>query len=58
MRATVFAGVVRGRRVRTTVPGPVVARPFDCAARKIEAECLNRLWVFDSTDVATWSSFV
>lgn len=58
MRAVGLAGVVRGRRVRTTVPDPAAACPLDRVNRQFKVECPNRLWVADFTYVATWGGFV
>ncbi|WP_091972084.1 IS3 family transposase [Methylobacterium gossipiicola] len=58
MRAMGLAGVVRGRRVRTTVPDPAAVCPLDRVNRQFKAECPNRLWVADFTYVATWVGFV
>lgn len=58
MRMMGLAGVVRGRRVRTTVPDPAAACPLDRVNRQFKAECPNRLWVADFTYVATWAGFV
>ncbi len=58
MRAMGLAGVVRGRRVRTTVPDPAADCPLDRVNRQFRAEGPNRLWVADFTYVATWSGFV
>jgi putative transposase len=49
MRMMGLAGVVRGRRVRTTVPDPAAACPLDRVNRQFRAECPNRLWVADFT---------
>src|SRR4051812_704669 len=57
MRAMGLAGVVRGRKVRTTVPDPAAACPLDRVNRQFKAECPNRLWVADFTYVATWAGF-
>ena len=53
-----LAGVVRGRRVRTTVPDPAASCPLDRVNRQFRADCPNRLWVADFTDIATWAGFV
>ncbi|MBP28892.1 IS3 family transposase [Methylobacterium sp.] len=58
MRTMGLAGVVRGRRVRTTVPDPAAACPLDRVNRQFKAACPNRLWVADFTYVATWAGFV
>ena len=51
-------GVVRGRRVRTTIPEPVAARSLDLVQRNFTATRPNQLWVSDFTYVATWRGFV
>ena len=62
MRAEGLAGVVRGRRVRTTVPDLVAERPAerprDLVQRAFRAERPNQLWVADFTYVATWRGMV
>ena len=58
MRVMGLAGVVRGRRVRTTIPDPAAACPLDRVNRQFKAACPNRLWVADFTYVATWRGFV
>jgi putative transposase len=58
MRKEGLAGVVRGRRVRTTVPADVADRPLDRVKREFSAPAPNRLWVADFTYVATWAGFV
>ena len=51
-------GVVRGARVRTTVPDANVACPRDLVQRQFTATRPNELWVSDFTYVATWRGFV
>ncbi|MGH2372208.1 MAG: IS3 family transposase [bacterium] len=51
-------GVVRGRRVRTTIPEPLAERPRDLVQREFRATRPNQLWVSDLTYVATWRGFV
>jgi transposase InsO family protein len=58
MGAMGFHGVVRGRRVRTTVPDALAARPLDLVQRNFTATRPNQLWVSDLTYVATWAGFV
>lgn len=53
-----LAGVVRGRRVRTTVPEPAADRPLDLVQRQFTATKPNELWVADFTFVTTWRGFV
>ena len=50
-------GVVRGRKVRTTMPDPAAICPLD-HGRQFRAPRPNALWVSDFTYVATWSGFV
>ncbi len=58
MTALGLRGVVRGRRVRTTVPDVVAERPRDLVDRQFVATRPNALWVADLTYVATWRGFV
>ena len=51
-------GVVRGRRMRTTLPEEAAERPLDLVARNFAATRPNQLWVSDLTYVATWRGFV
>src|SRR5690606_8613272 len=53
-----FRGLVRGRRVRTTVPEPLAHRPDDLVQRNFTATRPNQLWVSDLTYVPTWRGFV
>jgi putative transposase len=58
MRAEGLRGVVRGRRVRTTIPDVAGERPQDLVQRHFRAERPNQLWVADFTFVATWRGMV
>lgn len=58
MREQGLRGVVRGRRVRTTVPDVVAPRPLDLVQRQFRAMRPNALWVADFTYVATWRGVV
>lgn len=58
MRSEGLRGVVRGKRVFTTVPDETAPRPDDLVERDFSAEAPNRLWVADLTYVRTWSGFV
>ena len=59
MRVLGLAGVVRGKRCRTTIPDEHAAgRPLDRVNRQFSATRPNQLWVADFTFVATWSGFV
>jgi transposase InsO family protein len=51
-------GVVRGRRVRTTIPKAAVERPRDLLQRDFRATRPHQLWVSDLTYVDTWRGFV
>ena len=53
-----LVGVVRGRRVQTTVPDLVASRPADLVRREFTATRPNALWVADFTYVATWQGMV
>ncbi len=58
MRDLGLRGVVRGRRVKTTVPSEGLDRPMDLVNREFQASRPNALWVADLTFVATWRGFV
>jgi transposase InsO family protein len=58
MRTMGLQGVVRGKRIRTTVPDPAQPCPRDKVNRQFQAPAPNRLWVSDFTYVATWRGFV
>ncbi|MDE0874932.1 MAG: IS3 family transposase [Acidimicrobiales bacterium] len=51
-------GVVRGRRIKTTLPAGLAERPLDLVNRDFRATRPNALWVADLTYVATWRGFV
>ncbi len=57
MRVLGLAGVVRGKRQRTTVPAEVSERPEDLVERNFNPPEPNRLWVADISYVSTWSGF-
>ncbi len=58
MRQMGLKGVVRGKRIRTTVPDDLADRPMDLVQRDFTATRPNQLWVADITYVATWTGFV
>jgi putative transposase len=55
MRDAGIEGVRRGKRVRTTKPGPEVGRHPDLVGRDFTASAPNQLWVTDLTYVPTWA---
>ena len=58
MRLMGLRGVVRGRRVRTTIPEDLAERPADLVQRRFQADRPNQLWVADLTYVVTWTGYV
>ncbi len=58
MRREGLRGVVRGKRVFTTIPDETALRPADLVERNFSAAAPDRLWVADLTYVRTWSGFV
>ena len=58
MRAMGLQGVVRGKRIRTTIGDPAAPCPLDRVNRQFRAPRPNVLWVSDFTYVATWAGFV
>lgn len=53
-----WAGALRGRTVRTTIPAQSDPRPEDLVDRDFTATAPNQLWVADFTYVATWAGTV
>ena len=51
-------GVVRGKKVRTTIPDEAAAKPADLVERDFSAAHPNQLWVADLTYIATWAGTV
>jgi putative transposase len=58
MRDMGLQGVVRGKRIRTTIGDPAAPCPLDRVNRQFRAPRPNVLWVSDFTYVATWAGFV
>jgi putative transposase len=58
MRGLGLAGVRRGKKIRTTVPGRDGQRAGDLLRRDFTAPAPNRRWVADFTYVAAWSGIV
>lgn len=57
MRTLGLAGATRAKRIRTTRPALVEARPADLVERVFSAPAPNRLWVADLTYVWTRTGF-
>ena len=57
MRAEGLRGVVRGARVRTTIPDPAAEAAHDLVDRNFTATRPTQLWVADF-NVATWRGMV
>ena len=58
MKKMALQGVIRGRRVRTTVSDKATPCPLDHVNRRFRAPRPNALWVSDFTYVATLTGFV
>jgi transposase InsO family protein len=58
MKKMALQGVIRGKRVRTTVSDKAKPCPLDHVNRQFKAPRPNVLWVSDFTYVATWGGFV
>jgi transposase InsO family protein len=58
MQTMGLQGVVRGKRVRTTISNATAPCPLDLVNRQFMAPRPNTLWVSDFTYVATWGGFV
>ena len=52
-----LAGIRRGKRKRTTIPGSAAERPQDLVERAFQSLAPNRLWVADLTYVSVWPGF-
>lgn len=57
MRQEGLRGLVRGRKVRTTIGGKDARRAGDLLNRDFRTSSPNRAWVTDFTFVSTWSGF-
>ncbi|MET7665680.1 DDE-type integrase/transposase/recombinase, partial [Streptomyces sp. NPDC005463] len=58
MRELGIVGVLRGKKVITTLPGGQVGRAPDLVDRDFVADSPNRCWVADFTHVKTWAGVV
>ncbi len=58
MKQLGIEGIVRGKKVRTTIPDKAAPCPMDRVNRKFRVPAPDLLWVSDFTYVATWQGFV
>src|SRR5210317_316509 len=58
MRQMGLQGIVRSKKIRTTIADEAAARPADLVERDFTALHPNQLWVADLTYVATWLGMV
>jgi len=58
MKQQSLRGVIRGERIRTTIPDARAARQPDLVNRQFRAERPNQLWVSDFTYVSTWQGWL
>ncbi len=58
MKEMGIEGVIRGKKVKTTIPDKSAPCPMDRVNRKFRVPAPNMLWVSDFTYVATWTGFV
>ncbi len=58
MKEMGLEGVIRGKKVKTTVPDKAQTCPLDKVNRQFQAPAPNVLWASDFTYVATWQGFV
>ncbi len=58
MRTLGLQGVVRGKKVITTLPDVMQPCPLDKVNREFVAQRPNQLWVSDFTYVSTWQGMV
>jgi putative transposase len=58
MRQLGLQGVVRGKKIKTTISRPDDIYPMDRVNRQFTAELQNALWVADFTYVSTWQGFI
>ena len=58
MKAMGLQGVIRGKRIRTTISDKAAPCPLDRVNRQFKAPRPNVLWVSDFTYVTTWAGFV
>ena len=57
MKEIGIAGVIRGKKIRTTMPDKAAPCPLDRVNREFRVPAPNMLWVSDFTYVATWKGF-
>ena len=52
-----LSGVIRGKKIKTTMPDKAQACPLDRVNRLFQVPAPNMLWVSDFTYAATWKGF-
>jgi putative transposase len=58
MKRLGIQGVLRGKRIRTTIPDKHSICPSDKVNRQFKADRPNQLWVSDFTYVSTWQGWL
>ncbi len=58
MKEMGIEGIVRGKKVRTTIPDKAAPCQMDRVNRQFRTPAPNMLWVSDFTYVSTWGGFV
>ncbi len=58
MKEMGIEGVIRGKKVKTTIPDKAAPCPLDRVNRQFRVPAPNMLWVSDFTYVSTWTGFV
>ena len=58
MKEMGLEGVIRGKKIRTTIPDKSAPCPLDRVNRQFHAPAPDMLWLSDFTYVATWQGFV
>jgi transposase InsO family protein len=58
MKEMGLEGVIRGKKIKTTLPDKALPCPMDKVNRQFRVPAPNMLWVSDFTYVATWQGFV
>lgn len=51
-------GIIRGRKIKTTLPDKARPCPLDKVNRRFRVPAPDMLWVSDFTRVTTWQGFI